>query len=270
MTPKEIQSTIDQTGTPLAYLEGFAYFYGRKFIVTPDVLIPRPETEDIIKIAKDVADIFSEHIISPVKKSDLPSKSKLFESQRDEFLDERGAKKTFLHSRANGRSKKYQLHPLRILDLGTGSGVIAITLALELKNTHITATDISPKALTIAKQNAQNLTQKYIYFLHSDLCKSLKKRTFDLICANLPYVDKTWPWLNKKALSHEPAQALFAKDHGLAIIKKLLAEAHDHLVPNGQLLLEADPSQHSKIIDFATKHQLQYQDTTNFILRFSR
>jgi len=268
MTPNQIQSIINQTKKPLAYLEGYTWFYGRKFTVTPDVLIPRPETEDIINLAKTLVGISSERIISPVKKSDLPSSENL--SERSELFSELDVKKTFLHTRANDDSEEIpDKRPLQILDLGTGSGAIAIILALELKNAEITAADISEKALEIAKINARNHQQMHMHFALSDLCKGLQNQQFDLIAANLPYVDETWPWLDKAALSYEPAQALYAKDHGLQIIKKFLSETPHHLTKNAHILLEADPSQHNQIIAHAKKHHLRHVQTRNYILHFT-
>ena len=205
---------------PLAYQEGFAYFYGRKFLVTPATLIPRPETEDIIRLV----------IASEAKQS----------SQK-------------------------------ILDIGTGTGIIPITLSLELKNISITATDISPAALKVAKQNTalHKVTDKTT-FIKSDLFQNLQDKKYDIICANLPYVDKTWPWLDQKALAHEPAIALYTKDHGLYLIKKLIREASSHLAKKGHLLLEADPSQHKNIINYATTHHLTLHQTKNYILNFTK
>jgi release factor glutamine methyltransferase len=215
MTTDEIQNIIDKTGKPLAYIEGFAYFHGRKFIVTPHALIPRPETEEIINVAKI-------------------------------------------------------LQPKTILDIGTGSGCIAITLALQLPEAQIVATDISPEALQLAEQNAKHFKTTNITFIESDLCANLaKNQKFDLICANLPYVDKSWPWLDKTALSHEPAQALYAPSKGLKFIKKLIEQAPHHLTKNGTLVLEHDPIQLSAISAFARKHSLNPTPHTSYVTSFN-
>lgn len=182
---------------PLAYITGVKSFYGRDFKVTKDVLIPRPETEVLIEIAKN-------------------------------------------------------LKPATVLDVGTGSGCIAITLAKELETAQITAVDISKKALKIAQENAQKHLAK-VDFRHSDLLSDLKNTAkYDLIVANLPYVDQKWDWLSPE-LQFEPAIALFARDDGLEQIKKLIGQAPAHLKRGGHLLLEADRSQHQKIADFAIK-----------------
>jgi len=220
LTPSQTQAIIYKTGKPLAYIEGFAYFYGRKFTVTPDVLIPRPETETIVEVAKYLSNQFEKHFVSPVK----------------------------------------------ILDLGTGSGCIAITLALELPHAEITATDISLPSLEIARKNWNQLVSNHkVTFLQSNLFQNLQNQKFDLICANLPYVDKSWPWLDKKSLSHEPATALYTKDHGLALIKRLIREAPSRLNQNGTLILEHDPSQFQPIVTYAKKHNFTAKSHTPYV-----
>ena len=276
MIPDQLQKMIDQTNLPLAYLESYTWFYGRRFLVNKNVLIPRPETEDIITLAKTLHP--TQHNIHPHTPSSCAPLT--ISPDRAEWC---GAV-----AGPTAPQNIIEYHPSRILDLGTGSGIIPITLALELPSAQITATDISKKALTIAKQNAQNLlkTKKTaqpvipglahspspspITFLHSNLFShpKLKNKHFDLICANLPYVDPDWPWLNKPALSHEPSIALYATDHGLALIYKLLDQVSAHLTANAHLLLEADPCQHSKIIARAQKNHLTHRQTKNYILHF--
>ncbi len=193
---------------PVAYLVGHKEFYGRDFIVTPDVLIPRPETEDLV---------------------DLTLES--------------------LHAlQKNGVS-------LRIIDVGTGSGCVGITLKLEQPELSVTLSDISPAALDIARQNAEKHNAK-VEFVHSDLLSSYAKIQnpkskiyFDLITANLPYVD--YAWQRSPETDHEPALALFAAHGGLELINKLIEQSTKVLTPNGYLLLEADPEQHASIIGFA-------------------
>jgi release factor glutamine methyltransferase len=136
--------------------------------------------------------------------------------------------------------------PLRILDVGTGSGAIAIALAHHLPNAHITATDISPAALTIAAANAarHHLTAR-IHFLVSDLLAALPPDiTFDVIVSNPPYVptaDRST--LHPQVRDHEPATALFAGPDGLEIYRRLIPQAHAALKPNGLLALELGHNQ---------------------------
>ena len=144
------------------------------------------------------------------------------------------------------------LRPKSILDVGTGSGCIAVTLSRELPNTSIDAIDISESALAVARENAQKHHAK-IAFVQSDLLSNLyEEQKYDLIIANLPYVDKNWTWLGIE-LSFETESALFAEDSGLELIKKIILQAPSHLNSHGHLLLEADQIQHQAIIDFAQK-----------------
>lgn len=225
-----------------------ANFYGRDFIITKDVLIPRPETEQLIDAVLSLAGV-----------AYLP-----------------GVKAT---------PNKLPDYP-KILDVGTGSGCIAVTLALELPQAKITACDISEEALCVARENAWSLgigvkDQKdynsdrvasqesnggyvnIIDFKKSNLLENIDV-TPDLIVANLPYVDETWDWLDKKALSYEPAIALYAEDHGLKLIKELIDTA-----TSKYLILEADPCQHDTIINY-TKPKYSLLETRGYILTFCK
>ncbi len=139
------------------------------------------------------------------------------------------------------------LNPHKILDVGTGSGCIAITLALELPDAEVEAVDISENALQVARKNAESL-EANVNFYRSDLLQNTTK--YDLIVANLPYVDREWDWLSPE-LEFEPETALYADDGGLELIKLLIEQAKNHLNAGGHLVLEADLSQHQKISDFA-------------------
>ena len=202
-------------------------FYGRDFIITPDVLIPRPETEMMIDT---VLNIMGKPFLPGVK----PSEPKLPED-------------------------------ITILDVGTGSGCIAITLDLLLPQAKIVATDVSDKALKIARKNASELGAE-VEFLQSDLLMNVKVKP-DLIVANLPYVDENWDWIDKKALSKEPALALYAKDGGLELIFKLIDQVAEREVHH--LVLEADPCQHERITSYAKKKGLALRETRGFILYLS-
>ena len=211
---------------PLAYQLGFIDFYGRNFAVNKGVLIPRPETEQLIDEALNLAG-----------KSYLPG--------------------------VKPGERKLKENPL-ILDVGTGSGIIAVTLKLEIPESTVVGLDISKDALKVATKNAQNLKAN-IELQTSDLLKDYTGEEPDLIVANLPYVDENWDWLDKKALSEEPAIALFAEDGGLALIKKLLEEiAQRNWHP--KILLEMDPSQQETLINFAKTLGFKHQKTTGFIV----
>ena len=190
-----------------------------------DVLTPRPETEQIID---EVLSLCGKPILPGVK----PKKPVL------------------------------DTEDLKILDVGTGSGCIAITLSLELPKAKIYASDISEKALKIATKNAQNLGAS-ITTIISHLLEKVNI-TPDIIVANLPYVDKNWDWLDKESLKSDPDIALYAKDGGLELIKKLIGQANSKY-----LILEADPSQHQEIVDYA-KNKYKLLKTNGFILVFVR
>jgi len=151
-----------------------------------------------------------------------------------------------------------------ILDVGTGSGCIAIALALELPEAEITACDISEKALMVAQKNAEKLGAE-VKFIKSDLLDSIDG-DFDVAVANLPYVDANWEWLDKKALSREPALALYAKDGGLVLIKQLINQADERKVK--YLILEADPCQHERVVKYATEHGYSLLEKRGFAMIF--
>jgi release factor glutamine methyltransferase len=128
--------------------------------------------------------------------------------------------------------------PRRLLDIGTGSGILAVTLALELPNASVTATDISAAALAVAQQNARALgAAERVRFLASDLFAALDCERFDCIVSNPPYVS-TSEALEPQVRDYEPAAALYAGEDGLAIYRRLIPEAFEHLEPEGHLLLE--------------------------------
>ena len=140
----------------------------------------------------------------------------------------------------NNRSKK-------VLDIGTGSGCIAITIKLEKPDYHVDALDISEDALKTAKLNAKKLNAN-VHFFHSNLLSNVKDK-YDLIIANLPYVDDSWN-IDLNALSYEPSSALFAKREGLDLIYKLLDEVDKIANQNALLYLESDETQIPKIIEY--------------------
>lgn len=200
--------------TPIAYIIGHKEFYTRLFKVTPSVLIPRPESEDMITLLKEL----------------LPP------------------------------------HAVKLIDIGTGSGCLGITAKLELPQLTVTLADISNHALTIAKDNAASLDAE-VTCLHSNLLDHAPGM-LDVILANLPYVDETWE--RSPETNHEPALALFADKHGLALIEKLIEQAAPQLSSGGLLLLEADPEQHPAIIRYAEASDFHYLKTAGYILAFGR
>lgn len=138
-----------------------------------------------------------------------------------------------------------------ILDVGTGSGALAITAKLELPASTVIASDISPDALEVARRNAKKL-KAAITYVESEMLTFLPSSDYPLpttIIANLPYVDRSWD--RSPETEHEPSLALFARDGGLELIYELLDQAPATLAPHGYLLLEADPEQHETIVEYA-------------------
>lgn len=128
--------------------------------------------------------------------------------------------------------------PLTLVDLGTGSGAIAISLASERPAWDITATDLSPKALQVAQDNAVRLNVSHIHFLESDWFSNVPKTLFDVIVANPPYVGIDDPHLEKNVRDYEPHSALFSEDDGLADLTRIIKDALFYLKPGGYLFLE--------------------------------
>jgi release factor glutamine methyltransferase len=180
---------------PLQYIIGQADFFGRTFNVNPSVLIPRPETEDVIRTVKEYA-----------------------------------------------TARAYDA--LKILDIGTGSGCIPITLALEIANALVYATDISKQALQVAKQNAArlNATVNFIAqdILHTD---AISINDLDVITSNPPYVTVTEKHsMKQNVLNYEPHLALFVPDEDpLVFYKAITTKAIDALNPGGLLVFEINP-----------------------------
>jgi release factor glutamine methyltransferase len=200
LTPEQRErfaSLLEQAerGTPLPYLLGQWEFFGLNFKITPDVLIPRPETELLVEKA--------------LGKTQKPR-----------------------HSPQKARESQ---NP-KIVDVGTGSGIIAVTLAVKLPQAHVIAADVSAAALEVARANAvAHGVADRVKFVHGDLLAGVGK--VNLICANLPYIP-TAELETLPVAKHEPALALDGGPDGLRLIERLLATAGDHLLPAGALLAE--------------------------------
>ena len=154
----------------------------------------------------------------------------------------------------------------RLIDVGTGSGCLGITAKLEFPELDVTISDVSRHALNVAQENARQLDAD-VSVLQSNLL-SQYPFTADYIIANLPYVDIQWE--RSPETNYEPSLALFAKRSGLELIYKLIEECSDHLSNSGLLILEADPRQHSAIIEKAKKHGLTLGEARGFIVYFTK
>ena len=204
-------------GTPVAYLVGHREFFSMSFQVTPDVLIPRPETELLVVRVLDLA--------------------KTFESSA----------------------------PLKIADVGTGSGVIAVCCAKHLADCSVTAIDISPAALAVAQGNAeQHGVADRIEFVVDDLfAKRQAALEFDIIVSNPPYVASAeMAGLDAGVRDHEPHLALDGGEQGTEVIARLIPQAAEHLKPGGWLLMEVGPSNAALVEQMiADNENLSRQDT---------
>jgi release factor glutamine methyltransferase len=135
----------------------------------------------------------------------------------------------------------------RVVDLGTGSGAIALTLASERPGWQVAATDVSEEALAIARTNAESLDLKRVQFLHGSWFEPLVGRTFDLIVSNPPYVAEDDPAMQDPALRHEPRGALTPGGDGMGSLRAIIAAAPDYLERDGWLLLEHGSDQAAEV-----------------------
>lgn len=156
--------------------------------------------------------------------------------------------------------------PLRVVDVGTGSGSLGITAKLEHPELDVTLIDVSRHALKVAEENAENLHAN-VALTQSDLLASYPFAA-DIIIANLPYVDIEWK--RSPETDHEPASALFASNNGLSLIFELLIQTKEKLSLGGKLILEADPEQHAAIKKEAAQYGLVHVSTIHYGLLFDK
>ncbi|MCR5217004.1 MAG: peptide chain release factor N(5)-glutamine methyltransferase [Lachnospiraceae bacterium] len=186
---------------PVQYILGEAYFYGNRFVVTPDVLIPRFDTEVLVE-------------------------------------------------EAHHRLKSYEKEEsVKILDLCTGSGCIAITLGLLHPRAKVTGVDISSRALEVARKNALLLDASNVEMVESNLFENLStKEKYHMIISNPPYISKEeMEGLMPEVYDYEPHLALEAKDRGLWFYEEITRQAMEWLEPYGILLFEIGCKQHKAV-----------------------
>lgn len=174
-------------GEPIAYILGYREFYGLNLKVTPDTLIPRPDTETLVEAAL---------------------------------------------------AKTPQGQPTKVLDLGTGTGAIALAIAKYRPDAQITATDASEGTLNIAKENARNLKIVNVQFVLGDWFTALDQQKFDVIVCNPPYIEQEDTHLSQGDLRFEPISALASGVDGLDDIRQVIHGAPQHLNIGGWLMLE--------------------------------
>jgi len=198
-----------RAGTPVSYITGWREFYGVALRVTPDVLIPRPETELLVELALE----------------------------------------------------RIAQDSARVLELGTGSGAIALALAKERPRLEIVATDISEAALAVARRNAHEHGAA-VEFVRSAWFEALGSQEFDLIVSNPPYVAAGDAHLEQGDLRFEPRLALVGGEDGLACIHKVAAEARTRLRSGGWLILEHGYDQKARCL--ALFRELGYAHVQDF------
>ena len=185
-------------GEPIAYILGGRAFYGLDLLVTPDTLIPRPDTETLVEAAL----------------AQIPIAA----------------------------------HP-SILDLGTGSGAIALAIAKNRPQASVIAVDASKAALAVAKKNAQNLSIDNVEFVLSNWFQHLNNQPFDVILSNPPYIEENDAHLSQGDLRFEPISALSSGKDGLNDIRQIIENSLVHLQPQGWLMLEHGFNQADKVAD---------------------
>ena len=237
-------------GEPVQYVTGRCFFLGRPFAVRPGCLIPRPETEDLVSA---IVEHLKQHSHEDVSEPSFDRNRSLTvgtclrhvetgESGSQEHTAE-NVSKTRPYSVSESRIKTNKFSPLRVLDIGTGSGCIAVSLALELGDAaRVEAWDISPDALGIARENAKKLDSTVDFKLENALNPSDSSASFDLIVSNPPYVRQLEKAdMQANVLDHEPALALFVPDDDPLLFYRAIGNyAFRHLTPGGTLWFESN------------------------------
>ena len=189
-------------GKPMQQIIGHEWYYNRKFKVTKDTLIPRPETEE-----------WQDRVLKLLPKT-----------------------------------------PLKVIDIGTGTGILGLTHKLERPEDTVTLTDISDETLTVAKENAKHL-EADVSFKLGNLLEPVYNEQFDVILCNPPYISENEKnVMDKSVLEHEPQMALFAEDEGLAIYKELASSLSVHLKPNAKIFLEIGYKQGPQVTEMMANH----------------
>jgi len=212
-------------GEPVAYLVGYREFYSLRFSVTPDVLIPRPETEDLVVSALEACKSFPK--------------------------------------------------PIRIIDVGTGSGCIAVALAKQLKSDFVmAATDLSLEALAVARSNAEaHKVSDKIRFYEGDLLEALPEgsKPVHLIVSNPPYIGRReTDTVEEDVKKYEPDSALFAGEQGTEVILRLVEQAPRFLLPGGKLIFEASPEVMESCIDIVGESPLTFEKVVDDLAGLKR
>jgi release factor glutamine methyltransferase len=237
-------------GEPIAYILGYREFFGLQLKVTADTLIPRPDTEtlveaalakipQIVRQAQNERDLQTNHEanLQPLLEQDLlvPARPELVKGCSNERF--------------------------RILDLGTGSGAIALAIAKHSQNAQITAVDASQAALSIAIENAQHLNIKNVHFVLSNWFNALNDEKFDVIVSNPPYIEADDGHLTQGDLRFEPQSALASGADGFDDIRIIINHSPNYLKSNGWLMLEHGYNQAEYVAELLAQngfHQISH------------
>lgn len=203
---RKIEEQLNQIveGRPFQYVTGYSHFLGHIYQVTPDVLIPRPETEEWLERALSIVGRYSQ--------------------------------------------------ALKVLDVGTGSGIIAIEHALSRPDDNVLATDISEAALEVAKQNAEYLDAQ-LQFIKSDLFEEIEDSHFQIVYSNPPYIaESERDVMTQNVIDYEPPEALFAEEEGLAFYRRFAAVIAEKINLNQHhIFLEIGYLQKEAVIDMMSQ-----------------
>lgn len=222
------------SGEPMAYIIGHREFMSLDFHVSPAVLIPRPETEILVEEATFFLEAGKPRSVAGEKEAQQYSHpfTSPHKSSKEPILD---------------------TVPRRMLDLGTGSGAIAISIAHYLPQTEVWAGDISAEALDIAQYNAQTLNTQ-VHFRQGSWFEPFEGMTFDLIVSNPPYISHTDEHLQQGDLRFEPRIALTDFHDGLQFYRTIIQQAHHYLKTGGALMFEHGWDQAQAIRTLLTEH----------------
>ncbi|HSX04993.1 MAG TPA: HemK/PrmC family methyltransferase [Candidatus Saccharimonadales bacterium] len=288
---KNLNTKIVQRAThvPLAYLRGKAEFYGRDFTVNEHTLVPRPETEAMINLLKRVrsmeADVAAFQVErrgrKPIKKQykfekQEPPSSLVKTTDGYQVVWQKPRRTAFTQAPApiHGQSLRYHDDDFCIVDVGTGSGAIAITAKLEMPDATVVATDIDEHCLKTARQNAKTYDVD-ISFRRGDLLAALNEswlpaNTIGVLLCNLPYVPDDFH-INTAA-THEPKHAIFGGTDGLDLYRRLFQQIAARQ-PSQQplyILAEALPPSHKTLATIAKAAGYTFERTDDFIQLFER
>jgi release factor glutamine methyltransferase len=231
-------------GEPTAYLTGHKEFWSLDFLVTPAVLIPRPETEGLVAAALAAARQPGgwgqgppPHAFALAEPSAPPPIQEAEQLPTDDIF----------YRKPKTENRK----PILGLEVGVGSGAVLVALARELPESRWLGVDISAAALALAGENARRhgVAQR-LRLVRADLLSAIKPRAaFDLLVANLPYVPRReWEKLPKDVRDFEPRQALLGGEDGLDLVRRLIAAAPPYLAPGAWLLLEVGHDQAAQVM----------------------